>query len=664
MNKKIRLKRIVTLLVIMMSILPSAKAQDFVDDVKNKVKSHTQADPFTVSGTLGAAMDVSWNNQDVYSNHVPFSSTAYANLNFNIYGFSIPLSIDLLNVSMDQFSFPRPQIHFNTTPTWKNFRFHLGTSSMHFSNYTYSGLSFTGAGAEYQGSKFRAAGFYGRLNAPTRFTERDKRTAIQYLADSLLGLNVYNSDQPQFLRKAWGGKIGVGNAQNYLDLNVFRAIDDSTSLPMMWAPNGLDTTWRDSVVKAKENFTVGLSGRFSIKRWFSLSANLGASCYSNDLSVGAINAESLENYGYNDSTADPTLKKIVDLLGNTGGVYTIRNNSQFRLAGDAAMSFVFSKFNATFNYRMVQADYTSLGTTQTNQNAQGVGTNINMNLIKNRVFLGFVGYAQQDNLNQKQMFTNQLATYMVNLTANITQDLTLVASYNGVRQLQNDGLMVVNDSTRVNNLTSTIMVSPSYTIHGENDHTISLNFNKVNNVSLNTLLDGKNDVNTLSAGGGYDVFLENYKLGVGADYDYSMSRSLTNSYNSHTLSVNANYSLKKTKDLDLKANGVLSFGFNHVLESSELPDGYVNDILPESQPQNDINYGIRLGSSLSYKRAHNASMYLSVSNYSDHIIIGQRVSTKVDVRFNISYSYSFASRIIKNKKNDEKETKAKVTPLG
>lgn len=665
MNRGLRMRHFSTLMILLMSFLPLTNAQNVVDKVKGEVKGHLEADPFTISGTLGAGMDMSWNNQDVYSDHVPFGTTAYANFNMNIYGFSIPLNIDLLNVSMNQFSFPRPQIHINTTPTWKNLRFHLGTSSMHFNNYTYTGLSFTGVGLEYQGEKLRAAGFYGRLNAPTRFTERDNRSAIQYLADSLLGLNVYNSDQPQFLRKAWGGKIGVGSARNYVDLSVFKAVDDSTSLPLMWAPAGGDTTWRDSVVRAKENFTVGLSGKFSFKKWFNFSANMGASCYSSDLSSSILDEESLKNYGYVDSTTDPAMRKLVGLLGNGSRVYTVRNNSQFRLAGDAAMSFVFSKFNATFNYRMVQADYTSLGSTQTSQNAQGVGTNINLNLFNNKAFLGFVGYGQQDNLNQKQMYTNQLATYMVNFSATIAQNLNLVASYNGVRQYQDDGLMVVNDTTRINNLTSNIMISPSYVLHiGENDHTISLNFNNVNNVSLNTFMNGKNDVKTTSVGLGYDVFLEELKLGLGADYDYSMSRSILNSYNSHTVGMNANYTLKKTKDLDLKANGVISFGYNDVFAPEETPDGYVDeDFQSQMKRTKDLSYGLRLGGNLSYKKSHTASMYFSVSNYSDNIVIGQRISTKMDVRFNINYTYSFASRIIKNHKNDEKET-APAGPLG
>ena len=98
----------------------------------DKVKSHIMADPLTVSGSLGGSMTSSWNNADLH-NTAPFSLTAYGNFNINIYGFSIPININFLDVSATQFTFPRPTFTINTTPTWKRFKFHLGTSSMNFS---------------------------------------------------------------------------------------------------------------------------------------------------------------------------------------------------------------------------------------------------------------------------------------------------------------------------------------------------------------------------------------------------------------------------------------------------------------------------------------------------------------------------------------------------
>ena len=51
-------------------------------------------------------------------------------------------------------------------------------------------------------------------------------------------------------------------------------------------------------------------------------------------------------------------------------------------------------------------------------------------------------------------------------------------------------------------------------------------------------------------------------------------------------------------------------------------------------------------------------MYFSLSNYSDRVIIGQRVATDLDCRFTLSYTYSFAAKLIKKKGKGERKTKA------
>ena len=66
---------------------------------------------------------------------------------------------------------------------------------------------------------------------------------------------------------------------------------------------------------------------------------------------------------------------------------------------------------------------------------------------------------------------------------------------------------------------------------------------------------------------------------------------------------------------------------------------------------NDLSVAGRIGATLNYKDRHNASFFVSVSNYSDNIIIGQHVAVNTDVRLQVQYSYSFASRLIKSKKH-------------
>lgn len=188
-------------------------------------------------------------NRDVLANSTPFAITAAADLNINIYGFTFPIHLDFVNISQSQFTFPHPTLNINTTPTIGKWRFHLGTSSMHFTQYTYSGLNFTGVGAEYGGKKLRFAAFYGTLIRATNFAKEDNRSAVQYYADSLLGLNLRESTTVQYTRRAFGAKLGIGTDENYIDFSFMKAKDDSTSLPMVWyGDNGNEPTYRDSVL--------------------------------------------------------------------------------------------------------------------------------------------------------------------------------------------------------------------------------------------------------------------------------------------------------------------------------------------------------------------------------------------------------------------------------
>lgn len=650
------------LFLFMLTAIPFSNAQ--FGNIKDKIKSHLEADPLTISGQLGGEMNLAWNNQRDNNYTDPFGLAAYANFDIGIYGFHIPVNINLLNLSMSQFSLPYPKFSINTTPQFGKLRLHLGTSSMHFNNYTYSGISFTGVGAEYSGQKFRAAGFYGIFNKETRMKKEDNRSMLQYWTDSLLGLNTQYGANPQFRRKAWGAKIGVGNTKNYVDLSVMKAIDDTSSLDAVWFtedPETMkrDTTHRDSVIKAKENFAVGLSARFNPIKWLTVNGNFGATLYTEDLNANELgDTNNIIDLG---DEVNDYLSKIPK------GIYTVRTNSKVRLAGDAAVNLNFNKVTATFTTRMVQSDYTSLGANQFSQNIFGTGGNINFRLLKNRSFLSLTGYLQHDNIDKKQMYTNQVATYAANWTYNISDNINFTASYNGIKQDQRDGQKQVTDSIRTNQIMHSISLSPSYTIYGDNEHTISLNFNDVINKNLNEKLKtfNANDVSTITFGASYDMHVTAKRLNVGASYDYSSSSSSNNSYKSHTLGGSISYNAIKKKDMNLRLNGNLSFSYN--IRPEDADDGY-QGILDSSSLEiptystnttGEISFGTRIGASLNYKNSHHASFYLSTSNYSDNIVFGQRITTRFDLRMTLSYSYSFSSRIIKSKKETERLEKAK-----
>ena len=620
----------------------------------------TLVDPLTVSGTVGTQITSSWNNADLHYNS-PFSATAYANMIFNLYGISIPMNVTFVNVSAKQFAFSKPIFMMNFTPQWRKFTFYLGTSCMNFSNYTYNGISYDGAGVEYRGKKFRFGGFVGNFNHATSFNaELDNRDAIQFLSDSLLGMNnVAYTTFPQFKRKAYAAHVAVGSKRNYVDFSLLHAADDLNSLPSEWymlnihSSNDVDTSliYRDSTIMGKENLALGLKGHFSFGKWAMFETNLGASLFTPDITREEITLEGEDAAWAN------------NLIGGIrkSGLYNIRYGSEIRFAGDALLHLNIQPVTATLSYRFVQPNYTTLGANGFNQNAQTFGSNISTSLMNNTAFLSFNGLLQRDNLDKRQMYTNQVGSYTLSWNNFFRNNIGLSVMYNGVTQKQFDGLLPVNESTRINQITHSFDLSPSYTLSLNNDHTFSVNFNLLQNKNRNKLMELKTfNVTTTSYGLGYEVYLSNPRLSVDANYDYSISRSPGNNYNSHSISGGTSFNIIEKDNLILTGNARMMFAYNiQKSEAEEIsdPDRQVLNQLARrigaevsSEITKDFSISTRLGASLNYKDVHNASIYFSISNYSDNIIIGQHVAVNTDVRMMVEYSYSFASRLIRSKK--------------
>jgi hypothetical protein len=637
--------------------LPSiTKAQDS--------ERHTIVDPLTASGTVGTEINTSWNNTDQYYN-TPFAATAYANMTVNLYGISIPMYFNFINSNADQFSFSKPTLTMSFTPMWKRFIFYFGTSCMNFSNYTYNGISFNGVGMEYKGDKLRFGGFYGTFNRATTFTtEFDGRDAIQMLSDSLLGMNnVSYSTYPQFKRKAYAAHMALGTKRNYLDFSLLYAGDDINSLPEQWymynvySSNVVDTTLveRDSLVKGKENLALGLKGHFTIGKWAMFEANLGASLFTPDISRDEIVLEGGEKAAF-----------VNEILGGVrkSGLFNVRYGSEIRFAGDALLNLKFKPVTATLTYRFVQPDYISLGANGFNQNSQTLGGNFSTSLFHNVAYLSLNGFLQRDNLDKKQKYTNQVGSYTASWSNFFGDYMALALVYNAVTQKQLNGVQEVPEETRIDQITHSFDISPSYTLSLENDHTFSLNFNFLQNKNRNKQLEGMIfNVTTTSFGLGYEVYLTGSRLSLDANYDYSLSRSPGNDYNSHSLSLGTSYNFIEKEDLVLSGDARLMTAFN--LMKTEMEE---EEEMTESERQvlnylanrrgrtvgteitNDLSVAASLGASLNYKDRHNASIYFAISNFSDNIIIGQHVAVNTDVRVMVEYSYSFASRLIKSNK--------------
>lgn len=289
-----------------------------------------KSDPLIITGSIGT------NNTYFHSSAglgymSPLSNSFFANLNFNIYGFSMPFSIYFSN---DNLNFSYPQFSFNLSPSYKNFTAHIGQSSMPFSQYVLN-MSFNGVGLEWRDKQFRASAFYGVLRRAVNDNPDDPTARI-----------------PQYRRYGWGISAGYSKGGNSIDLYFLRAYDSESSI---------DERWRTRV-RPQENLVLGLKGQLSYKNFLSLAANVATSAF----------------------TADRESQQVMtDEARRFDKIFETRYTSRLRFAGDATLGLTLKGFNASIFYKYIQPDYVSLGTYYTSNNYHTLGLSAVFAFAKN-----------------------------------------------------------------------------------------------------------------------------------------------------------------------------------------------------------------------------------------------------------------------------------------
>ena len=648
----------------------NAKAQEtisFQDSYTQKMQTFFASDPLVITGTLGADVSAQWAKDDEYTAS-PLALAMYANINLKIYNFTLPIHFNFMDVSFVNFaeemkkaSFPKPTVSIGTTPTIGNWKFHLGFSTMSFSKYTYSGLQFLGLGFEYQGKLLRLGGFGGTLKRPTRYRSLDRRSAFQRYIDDIMGLSVYDNGTPQFRRKAIGGKIGIGNKKNYFDLVFLKAKDDLNSLDSL-IPYDDEMVYRDSVVQAKENLAVGGVLNVSPWKWMVFTANAAMSVFTNDITDPALSVSGTVNSLGGNSNGNKKIQNYDKLLNalNRSHIYTVRGNTQVAFAGDAALKLKFTKVSLGADYKFIQAGYKSLGITSSQQNLQSVGGNASFNMFKGKATLNLSGFAQHDNLNKQQMYTNKVYNYTGSVTSTIGDYVGLTMSGNVVQQKQADGTQEVDPTKRVDQLTYTANVTPSVNFYTNNSHTVNLNFNIVESRNMNKEASSDNDSRTITMGLGYDVTFDDPNLTLNTSYDFSISNSAYSDYNSHTIGYGLTYQIVNATRVKLGMTFAGSLSYNDVKDKSDDPSdlvsmdkrlGYETRTFYTVEQMKEITLSNTLSFTLDTKTGHSVSLSGSITNMSNRELIAVNVTTSWNTMVSLGYSYSFAKRLIKHHKN-------------
>lgn len=549
-----------------------------------------KSDPLIISGAVGTQNTYRYSSVgNGYSS--PLSNTIYANLNISIYGFNMPFSLFYSNDNLD---FNYPQISFNLTPRYKNWTGHIGQSSMAMSSYVMN-MSFNGFGIEYNSDKLRAGVFYGRLRNAINGDPTDPYART-----------------PQYKRMGWGFKIGYGSGQNFIDLYMLRAYDCLSSI---------DERWQSSLAP-QENIVVGVKGQVTPFKWLSLTANAATSVFNTD--------KRMDN---------------VPVKTDFDKVFDVKYSSLMRFAGDVSANIILPGVNANVSYRMVQPDYTSLGTYYMTNNYHSLGITLGTTLF-NKLTLSGTFSGQEDNLSNEQMFTTCGYIYGANATMRLGNHLNITAGYNGYLQTQRDGTVKVNDSTKIHRMMQSFSLTPTVAFDTELlGHSASLSLNYTENKDLNDFATGESDVKTKALGLSYNIDVKPIETDFTLTYSHQESKGFNSLYKSDVASLGTSRSFLKEKNLNFSAS--VSLCYNEIVRQSK-----------------GLSIGCDLSANYTHKKVHVFSASAGFNKYGDVNITEVHGSLDcTDITVSLNYAYTFTLLAIKRKGNKSEKLKVKSEEL-
>lgn len=547
-----------------------------------------QSDPLIITGAVGTQNTYHYSSAgNGYAS--PFSSMFYANLNVSVYGFNMPFSISYSNSNWE---YNYPHFTLSLTPQYKNWTGYIGQSSMNMSSYVMN-MGFNGIGVEYQGERFRAGIFYGVLHKAINDDPTDPFAR-----------------SPQMKRVGWGFKVGYGTSTNYIDLYLLRAYDQ---------PNSIDERWR-SRVTPEENIVVGLKGGVMPTKWLSFTANAAVSAFNTDRTAPKIETDETQRFDK---------------------IFSTRYSSLARFAGDVGANVSLAGINASLIYRLIQPDYTSLGTYYMSNNYHSLGLTLSTVLFK-RVALSATFSGQADNLTKRQLYTTNGYVYGAFASTRLGQHFNLSASYNGYLQNQSDGTAQVTDSTRVNRRMSSFTFTPSYNTESEHlGHTVSLSTAYTSNKDLNKYATGESDVKSLSLGLAYDLGVKAWEVNFMMSLNHQESRGYKTKYSSEIATLGASRSFLQQKNLTLSAS--CSLCYNEVEHQSK-----------------SLSMGGNLNCSYMLKEVHAFTAQACFNKYGDVNITKVRSHLDdTDISVSFSYAYTFSLLHIKSKATKQREAEEK-----
>lgn len=500
-------------IVLVLLLAPSVQAQD-IGQLKDQK-------PISFRGTIGGGANFFASNEE-YATRDPFAWNLYGNFTPSLYGISLPFSFVVTQYTN---SYTQPFSQFGISPSYKWAKLHLGYRNISFSPLLFDGQSFLGGGIELAPKGFYFGAFYGKLNK-----------AISEDTTNMARL------QPQYARNGYGVKVGVGGDHQNFSLQYLHAKDDIGSIQRI--SDSLTT------LLPQENSVVGSSWKFSfLKKQLSFSGDAAVSLLSRDLSYETI-----------DSIGDTKLPVILQKL------MPVNYSSVLSWSGQAQVGLMLKNLNAMVGYRRVQPDFKSLGVPYALDDVEMISGNLNTTFNQGKINLNAAVNNQRNNL--ENMLSSTLVTRTGNLSLNtfVSQHVNVNMNVTGVRILQQDGLLELSDSVRMDQMMFTAVLAPSLNFSdASRQHTVSGSFTYTSLNDHNPVTKEQTNGNNFSSSVNYGLYFLQQYMGVNTTVLYSVYGQQNSRYQSLGLDVGANAQLLKDRSLSLQ--GSVGYFLNKATDS-------------------------------------------------------------------------------------------------
>lgn len=542
----------------------SLRSQDIENIAKQK--------PFEIHGS--ASVSAGYYKAVGFQNtRRPYSYSIMLAPTISVYGVQIPFNFTFTEGSR---SINNPFAQFGINPYWKWIKGYFGWTNMTWSPTTLSGKTFLGAGIEINPSLFRFGAMYGRFNPA--------------INENLLSKEV---QQPQYKRRGWATKIGVGNADNYFDFIFLAARDVSGSIaPIKDTLSQLNYTPAENVVFGIMSFQT-----FAKKK---LTWQLD----------GAIS-------GYTRDTRSPLIDP-----GNGFGTKALKLifpphlSSSYAWSAHTNVTYRHQLFTLGFDYNRIQPEYQSMGVDYILNDQQKITLNQTWFAGKKKWTFAFNEFYQHDNLNNRKAVQTHRTGLSANVNFQMNQNFGFTISYNNFLTAQTKGIKQVNDTTKVFQMQNTIVFSPRYMILSTDYiHNIftSITYSRMDDFNRFTSVYSKNSTVNTNLGYSLSVTAISLSFSPGINILYAQNSSI------QLLTVGPSIGLGKTF-----WQGKISTSLNVTFTASRQ-----NMVWNNKTINNTIGIGYRIDNhhSLKFDNSIMYAMYVA--------------STSQEYRGALTYTYSF-----------------------